>query len=80
MMLNKASAHIYTVGNNIYTRKNSPTDIQLFIVHNSNTRQMFEICSELTIKTPEWHSTVFIVNFEHVPHIFLVFLLLTLNK
>ena len=38
----------------------------------------------LTIKTPErryWRrSGVIIVNFEHISHLFLVFLLLTLNK
>ena len=42
-----------------------------------------EICSKLTIKTPErhqWHCyDVLIVNFEHVSHLVLVFLLLTLN-
>ena len=40
---------------------------------------MFEICSELTIKTPELRrrrSGVFIVNFEHISHHFIVFLLL----
>ena len=40
-----------------------------------------EICSKLTIKTPERHqrhcSGVFIVNFEHISHLFLVLLLLT---
>ena len=40
-------------------------------------------CSKLTIKTTErrqWHlSGVFIVNFEHISYIVLVFLLLTLN-
>ena len=40
-------------------------------------------CSKLTIKTPErrqWcRSVVFIVNFEHISNLFLVFLLLTLN-
>ena len=39
---------------------------------------------KLTIKTPErrhWrHSGVFIVNFEHISHLVLVFLLLTLSK
>ena len=44
---------------------------------------MFEICSKLTIKTPErshWrHSGVFIVNFKNIAHFVLVFLLLTLN-
>ena len=66
MMLNKASAHLYTSGNNIYIRKNSPIDIYLFIVNNSNTRKRCERCSKLTIKTPEQCSTVFIVNFEHI--------------
>ena len=40
--------------------------------------------SELTIKKPEWRqwrrSGVFIVNFEHILHLVLVFLLLTLSK
>ena len=47
------------------------------------TRAKYEICSKLIIKTPEprhWHcSGVFIVNFEHRPHLALRFLLLTLN-
>ena len=40
-----------------------------------------EICSKLTKKTPErcHRSGVFIVNFEHISHFVLVFLLLTLN-
>ena len=53
MMLNKASAHLYTLGNNIYTRKNSPTNIYLFIVNNSNIRKRCEIHTKLRIKTPE---------------------------
>ena len=40
--------------------------------------------SKLTIKTPERrngrHFDVFIFNFEHISYLFLVFLLLTLNK
>ena len=44
---------------------------------------MYKICSKLTIKTPEerhWgRSGVFIVNFEHILHLVLVFLLLTLS-
>ena len=43
-----------------------------------------EICSKLTIKTAErchWYcSGVSIVKFEHISHLFLMFLLLTLNK
>ena len=53
-------------------------------VNNGNTKTMCQTRLKLTIKTPErhqWrHSGVFIVNFEHIPHIVLVFPLLTLNK
>ena len=49
----------------------------IFKVNNRNTRTRCEICSKLTIKTPErcqWpRSGVFIVNFEHISHIVLVF-------
>ena len=52
-------------------------------VNNRNTRTKCEICSKLTIKTPErrhWRpSGVLIVKFEHISHLVLVFLLLTLN-
>ena len=62
----------------------SPSGIYLFKVNNRNTRTRCEICSKLTINTPErrhWRrSGVFIVNFEHISHLVLVFLLLTLNK
>ena len=48
---------------------------------NRNTRTRCQICSNLTIKTPErrqWRcSGVFIVNFEHISHLVLVFQLLT---
>ena len=41
-------------------------------------------CSKLTIKKPErrhWHrSGVFIINFEHISHLILVFLSLTLGR
>ena len=50
--------------------------IYLFKVNNGNTRKMFEICSKLTIKTPEryWRrSGVFIDNLEQISHIVLVF-------
>ena len=60
-----------------------PADIDPPKLNNRNTRTRFEICSKLTIKTPErsqWcRSGVFIVNFEHIPHLVLVFLLLNLN-
>ena len=52
-------------------------------VNNRNTGTRCEIYSKLIIKTPErrrWRrSGVFIVNFEHISHIILVFLLLNLN-
>ena len=56
----------------------------MFKVSNRNTRARCEICSKLTMKTPERHhwrrSGVFIVNFEHILHLVLVFLLLTLSR
>ena len=52
-------------------------------VNNGNTRTRCGICSKLTIKIPErrqWRrSGIFIVNFEHISHLVLGFLLLTLN-
>ena len=61
-----------------------PASNFLFKFNNSNTRKRCEICSKLTIKTPKWrqwgHFGVFIVNFEHISYLFLVSLLLTLNK
>ena len=61
----------------------NPAGIYLINVININTRTRCEICSKLTVKTAErcqWRrSGVFIVNFEHISHLVLVFLLLTLN-
>ena len=57
--------------------------IYMFKVYNRNIRKMCEICSKLKIKTPERRrrrSGVFIVNFEYISHLLLVFLLLTLNN
>ena len=68
--------HFFTINNN-------PAGICLLKVNNRSTRTRCEICSKLTIKTPERHqwrrSGVFVVNFEHISHLVLVFLLLTLN-
>ena len=62
---------------------NLTVGIYLLKVNNRNTRTRCEVCSKLTIKTPElcqWrHSGVFIVNFKHISPLVLVFLLLTLN-
>ena len=56
----------------------------MFKVNNKKTRTICEICSKLTIKTPERHewrrSGVFIINFEDISHIVLVFRLLTLSR
>ena len=53
--------------------------IYMFKVNNRNTRKKCEICSKLTIKTPQrlhWRrSGVFIVNFQHISHLVLLFLL-----
>ena len=60
-----------------------PAGIYLLKVNLRNTRKSCKICSKLTIKKPEqqqWcRSGVFIVNFEHISRIALVFLLLTLS-
>ena len=56
----------------------------MFEVNNKNTRTRCEICSNLTLKTPEpchWRrSGVFIVDFEQISHFALGFLVLTLNR
>ena len=61
-----------------------PANINLIKVNNGNTRKRREICSKLSIKTSERRqrrrSAVFSVTCEHIAHLFLVFLLLTLNK
>ena len=50
----------------------------------STIETLEKVCSKLTVKTPErrhWRrSGIFIVNFNHISHFFLEFLLLTLNK
>ena len=54
----------------------NPAGIYLFKVNNGNTRTICKMCSKLIIKTQErrqYHSGVFIVNFEQTSHIALVF-------
>ena len=46
-------------------------NIYLLEVNNKNTKKRCEMCSKLTIKTP--NSGVFIVNSEHISHLFLAF-------
>ena len=61
-----------------------PIGIYLFKVNNRHTKIKWEICWTLTIKTPQrrqWRCFgIFIVDFEHVSHFVLVFLLLTLSR
>ena len=61
-----------------------PANTHLFKVNNRNNRKRCEIDSKLTVKTSErrhlHYSGVFLVNLEHMSHLFLVFLLLTLHK
>ena len=61
----------------------SPAGIYVLKFKNRDTRIRCEICSKLTIKSPErrhWrYSGVFIVNFKHISHLVRVFLLLILN-
>ena len=59
-----------------------PVGIYLLKVNIRNTRTRCEICSKLTIKMPErrhWRHYGVFINFEHISHLVLVFLLLTLN-
>ena len=62
----------------------NPARNDLFKVNDRNTRTRCEIGSQLTIKKLErhhWrHSGVFIVNFEPISHLVLVFLLLILTS
>ena len=61
-----------------------PANSYLFKVNNRNIRKRYEIYPKLTIKRPKqphwYHSDACTVNFEYISHLFLVFLLLTLNK
>ena len=63
--------------NSYYESADFPAGIYLLKVNNRNNRARCELCLKLTIKTPERIHCI--VNFEHIPHLFLVLLLLTLN-
>ena len=68
-------------------KRNSKADKKCYSIHllvqnqqPETLQKRCEICSKLSIKTPKRrHSVIFIVNFENIPHLFLGFLLLTLN-
>ena len=76
--------NIYLLAVNDSTIHLNPSQQSLFKVNNRNTRTMCEICPKLTVNTPErrqWRSScVFIVNFEHISRLGLVFLLLILGR
>ena len=61
--------------------KSSSRQLHIFKVNYRNTRTRCEICSR---KIPGWcqwrRSGVFVVNFEYISHLVLVFLLLTLRR
>ena len=59
----------------------TPSGIYLLKVNNRNTRTRCEICSRLTTPERRWRLCgVFIVNFEHISHLVLMFLLLTYRR
>ena len=53
-----------------------PAGNYIFKVNNRSTRKRCEICSKLTIKTPERCFDAFIVNLSHISHLTIVFLAL----
>ena len=71
--------NLYIILKYIHLRlwNNIPAGNYMFKVNNTNARIRCEICSELTIKIPERRH---IVNFKHISHLVLVFLLLTLSR
>ena len=56
-----------------------PANTYLF-KFNTDSIKKSEICSKLTIKTVERRSGIFILNFEHISHLFLMLLLFTMNR
>ena len=56
----------------VQLKKGFPAGIYLLKVNNRNIRTRCSICSKITIKNN-------VVNFEHISHLLLVFVLLTLN-
>ena len=67
-----------------HVQESLPSQHLLVQSNSRNTRKKCEVCSKLTITTPErrhWHrSTVFIVNFEHISHFFVALLSFDFEK
>ena len=83
--LNFFSEHLtMSSQNTLQWKHESPTGNYVFKVNSRNTRTRCEIYSKLKIKIPKpchWcRSGVFIVNFGHISHIVLEFLLLTMTS
>ena len=67
-----------------FNDQSNPASNYIFKINNKNTNTRCEICSKLTVKTPErrqlHRSGVFTVNFEHISHRVLLLLLLTSSR
>ena len=61
----------------IVTQERAPRQLK---VNNTNTRKNSKICSKLPIKTLKRRSTISNVDVEHISHLLLLFLMLTLSK
>ena len=61
----------------IVTQKRAPRQLK---VNNTSTRRNSKICSKLPIKTLKGRSTISNVDVEHISHLLLLFLMLTLSK
>ena len=87
-LCNNSNSELLLWHNFVYPRNtypgNFPANKYMVKVNNKNTRKKPEICLILTIKTRKrrhWRRPgVFIANFKHTIHIFLAFLLSTLNS
>ena len=76
--------HVFSINVNSFVLHNFSASLYLFKVNSGNPRAMFEICTKLPLKAPEqrhWRCCgFFMINFEQVSQIVLVFPLLPLNK
>ena len=82
-MADKLEKHGIKVFETLFPSYHYPAGNNMFKINDRNTRTRCEICSKLTIKTPEWRrwhrSGVFNVSFEHISH-FVRVSLLNLNR
>ena len=73
MKKHMVSAEAYLVYDDTLKWKGYPANIYLFKFSNRNIRKRCEMCSKLTLKTPEqhqWHrSGFFMFNVEHISHL-----------